>query len=80
MITLTDKEQKIKIAVKGERLMITSVQNEEGADVMMQMESRILNRITRGEMSFQTAFMGGEMKMKGNFKTYRVLDQIFRFA
>ena len=80
VITLTDKEQKIKIAVKGERLMITSVQNEEGADVMMQMESRILNRITRGEMSFQTAFMGGEMKMKGNFKSYRVLDQIFWFV
>ena len=30
-------------------------------------------------MTFQRAFMGGLMKMKGDFKVLRTLDQIFQF-
>jgi hypothetical protein len=30
-------------------------------------------------MTFQRAFMGGDMKMKGDFRILRSLDQIFNF-
>jgi hypothetical protein len=33
-----------------------------------------------GRMSFQRAFMAGEMTMKGDFRTLRTLDQIFTFG
>ena len=32
-----------------------------------------------GRMSFQRAFMAGDMKMKGDFKILRTLDQVFVF-
>ena len=38
-----------------------------------------MNNILAGRMTFQRAFMTGEMTAKGNFKTLRMLDQIFPF-
>lgn len=51
----------------------------ERADVEMQVSSTTLNEIISSRMTFQRAFMAGEMKMKGDFKTLRTLDQIFAF-
>ena len=39
----------------------------------------VLQSIIDGRMTFQRAFMTGEMTAKGNFKTLRMLDQIFVF-
>jgi len=35
--------------------------------------------VLAGRMTFQRAFMSGAMKMKGNFKVLRNLDQLFVF-
>ena len=51
----------------------------EHADVELQMERRTLDEVLSGRMTFQRAFMSGEMKMKGDFKILRTLDQIFVF-
>lgn len=51
----------------------------EHSDVELQLERQILNEISSGRMTFQRAFMSGEMKMKGDFKVLRTLDQIFLF-
>lgn len=53
--------------------------NLEHADVELQLERRVLDEIMNGRMTFQRAFMSGEMKMKGDFKALRALDQIFVF-
>ena len=45
----------------------------------LQLEKRTLDEIVNGRMTFQRAFMSGEMKMKGDFKVLRALDQIFIF-
>ena len=50
------------------------------ADVTVQVTENILNGIVAGRMSFQRAFMAGEMTMKGDFGMLRNLDQIFNFA
>lgn len=50
------------------------------ADVEMQISKATLNEIISSRMTFQRAFMAGEMKMKGDFKTLRTLDQIFSFS
>lgn len=36
--------------------------------------------IVEGRTSFQTSFMAGDMKMKGDFKVLRALDQVFVFG
>lgn len=51
----------------------------EHADVELQINRAALEEIVNGRMTFQRAFMSGEMKMKGDFKALRALDQIFVF-
>lgn len=48
-------------------------------DVEIQMSRETMDEITYARMTFQRAFMGGAMKMKGDFKILRTLDQIFTF-
>ncbi len=68
--------------------LIVQVQNAElqcsfgvadYADVELQLSGRTMEQIMNGRMTFQRAFMAGEMKMKGDFKILRTLDQIFIF-
>lgn len=53
--------------------------NVEHSDVDMQVSKETMNDIIFARMTFQRAFMGGAMKMKGDFKVLRTLDQIFTF-
>lgn len=54
---------------------------EEGdADVLISTDMDTLTEITHGRMTFQRAFMSaGSMKVKGDFKLLRMLDQLFIF-
>ena len=49
------------------------------ADVKLKADSDMMRDIISGKMTFQKGFMSGEITAKGNFKTLRMLDQIFRF-
>jgi len=48
-------------------------------DVEMQLSSEVMNEIVQGRMTFQRAFMAGDMKMKGDFKALRTLDMLYEF-
>lgn len=52
---------------------------EDIVDVYAKMSRSVMESIIDGRMTFQRAFMTGEMTAKGNFKTLRILDQIFPF-
>lgn len=52
----------------------------ENADMDIQIENSVMNEIVSGRMTFQRAFMGGSMKMRGDFKILRTLDQLFHFS
>lgn len=52
---------------------------EENIDVVAKLNDDIMRSIIDGRMTFQRAFMSGAMTAKGNFKTLRMLDQIFVF-
>lgn len=52
---------------------------EEGIDVVAKLSNDVMRSIVDGRMTFQRAFMTGDMTAKGNFKTLRMLDQIFVF-
>lgn len=59
--------------------LICGYGNEEQADVEIHAAKEVINDILYGRMTFQRAFMAGDMKMKGDFKVLRTLDQIFLF-
>lgn len=53
---------------------------EENIDVFAKLTTEVMDSIIEGRMTFQRAFMTGEMTAKGNFKTLRMLDTAFHFA
>ncbi|GHU43199.1 hypothetical protein FACS1894111_08410 [Clostridia bacterium] len=52
---------------------------EANADVYVKISPEILSSIVKGKMTFQRAFMTGEMTAKGNFRTLNMLDRLFIF-
>lgn len=66
------------IGVRGEEIDLHYGQ-EEDIDVVAKLSPDVIQSIMDGHMTFQRAFMTGEMTAKGNFKTLRMLDQLFRF-
>lgn len=49
-------------------------------NVEVQLAREILENIIAGKTTFQTSFMAGDMRMKGDFKILRALDQVLTFA
>ena len=64
------------VTVKGPKLE-TSYGNVEKADVEMQLSRSDMEEIVNGRMTFQRAFMAGSVKLKGEFKLLRSMDQLF---
>ncbi len=52
----------------------------EEADISAKLSDDIMNEIVAGRMTFQRAFMTGDMVSKGDFKILRSLDQMFEFG
>lgn len=73
------KKLPLCIEVKQNDLMCSYAQKEK-ADVEIQMTEEVMNEILQGRMTFQRGFMSGVMKMKGDFKLLRQLDQLFVFG
>ena len=53
---------------------------EDKIDVYAKLTTDVMDSIVEGRMTFQRAFMTGEMTAKGNFKILRMLDIMFNFA
>lgn len=77
-LQIEGKKKALMIRVENASLKI-GYENAEKADVEMQLQEQILWDITNSRMTFQRAFMGGDMKMKGDFKLLRALDLLFNF-
>lgn len=54
--------------------------NYENPDVLCKLTLEVINKILSGQMTFQRAFMSGEMQVKGDFRILRLLDQVFDFS
>lgn len=77
-LKLTDKEKMLIIDVKADELNCY-YGNKEDTDVAIKLSSEVLENIVNGRRTFQRAFMSGEMVAKGDFKTLRLLDEMFNF-
>ena len=76
--TIEGTNKVIVLQIVGKELVCFS-EDIGRADVEAQITENALNEITEGRMTFQRAFMGGDMKMRGDFKILRTLDEIFIF-
>lgn len=74
-----DKKKPLFIEVKDEDLTIQYGQ-EENIDIYAKLTPEVMDGVIAGRMTFQRAFMTGEMTAKGNFKILRMLDTVFNFA
>lgn len=78
MFIIEDKKKTLFIKIENKDLYI-KYEKHSSSDIVAKLSHSCLDSITRGRMTFQRAFMTGEMTAKGNFKTLRMLDQIFAF-
>lgn len=77
-IFVEGKPEAIYLSVNGPAITAVYEKNPE-ADVELRMSKDIFQDITSGRISFQRAFMAGSVKVKGDFKLLRMMDQFFVF-
>ena len=77
-ITIEGYKNPLYISVRDDKLEVHYGQMED-IDVYAKLSIDVMQSIVDGRMTFQRAFMTGEMTAKGNFKTLRMLDQVFLF-
>lgn len=78
LFNISDKQKNLILEIEKEELNCY-YGNKEDAEVVIKLTSEILGNIMNGRMTFQRAFMSGEMTAKGDFKTLRLLDDMFAF-
>ena len=79
LFMIEGKDKPLCVEVKDENLEIHYGQ-EDNIDVYAKLSPDVLEGVISGRMTFQRAFMTGEMTAKGNFKILRTLDAAFNFA
>lgn len=78
LFIIEDKNKSLYINVENDNLYC-KYEKHTNSDVIAKLSHNTLTEIVQGRLSFQKAFMTGEMTAKGNFKTLRMLDQLFPF-
>ncbi len=77
-LDIEEKKKKLVLSIEDSSLEC-AYGSCERPDVEIQMGRAAIEDIVNGRMTFQRAFMSGSMKMKGDFKLLRSLDQLFVF-
>lgn len=78
-IVIEEKKTPLYVGINGGDIQCFYGEGSH-ADVEMQMTRDVLNDIISGKNTFQASFMAGDMKMKGDFKVLRALDQVLVFG
>lgn len=78
-IIIDDMDKTMLIEIDDSDLKI-KYSDTTDVDVLSKLSEETLHNIIRGRLTFQRAFMTGEMTAKGNFKNLRLLDVLFPFS
>lgn len=79
LFIIEDKNKSLYVNVENDNLYC-KYEKQTNSDVLAKLSHSTLSEIVQGRLSFQKAFMTGEMTAKGNFKTLRTLDLLFPFS
>ena len=74
-----DNKSKFLVIEVDKSSLNVEYRSDVTADVSAKVTTDVLRSIVDGRVTFQRAFMTGDMPAKGNFGTLRQLDQLFRF-
>ncbi len=77
-INLSDIKKTLIVEIQENRLKCYYGEKAD-ADVIAKTTRDVMNKLVLGRITFQGAFMSGELTAKGNFKTLRTFDQVFQF-
>lgn len=77
-IHLSDTKKTLVVEIKRKHLKCY-YGDKPDADVIAKTTHGVMNKLVLGRITFQGAFMSGELTAKGNFKTLRTFDQVFQF-
>ena len=77
-IRMTDNNKTLIVDVDKDKLNCY-YGDSDYADVVATTTRAVVNKLVNGRTTFQGAFMSGELTAKGDFKTLRMFDQLFRF-
>lgn len=77
-IRMTDNNKTLIVDVDKDKLNCY-YGDSDYADVVATTTRAVINKLVNGRTTFQGAFMSGELTAKGDFKTLRMFDQLFRF-
>ena len=78
-IRMTDTGKTLVVEVNKDRMKCYYGECEY-SDVIATTTRAVINRLVTGRTTFQGAFMAGDLTAKGDFKTLRMFDQLFRFT
>jgi putative sterol carrier protein len=78
VIRLDGKTEIIQIQIHQNEILISQEETKK-PDIDITMTQSILQEIVHGHKTFQKAFMTGDIKMKGDFTLFRLLDELFVF-
>lgn len=78
VLQVSDKNKSIVIEVSGDSIKC-SVGSTETADLTANLSYSVLESVIEGRISFQRAFMTGDIKTKGDLNIIRRLDDLFVF-
>lgn len=79
LFMIDGKQKPLSVEIHNDEIQIHYGQSDK-IDVYTKLTTGVMDNIIRGRMTFQRAFMTGEMTAKGNFKTLKMLDQVFIFS
>lgn len=79
LFIITDKNRSLYINIENDSLTC-KYEKCDSPNVLAKLPHRVLDEIVHGRMTFQKAFMTGDMTAKGNFTTLRMLDTLFDFS
>lgn len=77
-IKLEGRQDVLQLQV-DQNSLVCAPEEEKKTDIEMTMTEEVLKEIIGGRETFQKAFMTGDMKMKGDFSQFRLLDELFPF-
>lgn len=79
LFMIDGKKKPLSVEIQNDEVKVYYGQSEK-IDVYTKLTTAVMDNIIQGRMTFQRAFMTGEMTAKGNFKTLKMLDQVFNFG
>lgn len=78
-IQIIDEDKSLIVEISGKQLNCYYGEKED-VEVFAKATRDVFNKIVNGSVTFQKAFMSGEITAKGNFKTLRMFDTAFQFG